>query len=115
MRFGICGVGFAAILAFFLVVAAGETAGEYEEYHTVDMQPLDKVDSPIGKNPLGFCYCYRIHSEGSHQYSEDSFSEIVANLMHDQNKYGVFELLVTLRNAQKHHNENMSQNNIKST
>lgn len=81
MRFGICGVGFAAILAFFLVVAAGETAGEYEEYHTVDMQPLDKVNSPIGKNPLGFCY--RIHSEGSHQYSEDSFSEIVANLMHD--------------------------------
>jgi hypothetical protein len=32
-----------------------------------------------------------------------------------KNKYGVFELLVALRNAQKHHNENMSQNNIKST
>jgi hypothetical protein len=75
-------MGLLRILSLSLAYGAlANEEGKFEEYHSVAMKSPNQVTSPVGLKPIGFCY--RMHSEGSHQFTEDSFTEIMGNFFHD--------------------------------
>ena len=61
---------------------------EEKEYHTVEMAPEEELSQPFGKQPLAFFY--RMVSENTVQNNEDSFTEIIADLIYEllRNKNG---------------------------